>query len=158
MTSDTSNVTHQPPASTKRTKPVHQKRKGISTTVSTIPHPNASVLHTPLDLQPIRDLFNPDNADDAVSISGNGRHFSPSDQLNADFLSFTPTFSHPRGAHKRSARGALESSSTKRLKRSAGLLHSDIDIVSSDASPMFAPSILSGSLPPATQPVVSVPQ
>src|SRR5258706_961453 len=50
VTSDTSNVAQQPPASTKHTKPVHRKQKGFSTSVSLVPHPGASVVHTPLDM------------------------------------------------------------------------------------------------------------
>jgi len=153
VTSDTSNVAQQPPASTKHTKPVHRKQKGFSTSVSLIPHLGASVIHTPLDMQPFRDLFNPDTADDTVSISANGRHFSTSDPVDTEIISFTPTLPPPRSAHKRSANGALESSSTKRFKSNEGLLHSDIEFVSSGASATFGLSP-----PPATQPMVSFPQ
>lgn len=131
---DSSNMAHQPAASPKRTKPVHRKRKDLSTTVPIIPPPNALVAHTPLDLQPFKDLFNPNStAGDAVSVSPNGHHFS-------------------------ATRDVVESSPAKRFKRSGGLLYPELGILSGSDSPILPSSTFSGSLPPVTQPTVSIPQ
>ena len=157
-------MAHQPATSTKRTKPIRRKQKGLPAAV--IPHPNAFVDHTPLSLQSFDNVFHPDTTDDAFSVSAKGHHFSASEdidyQLGADLLPLPMTLPPPRSAHKRSARalgkhraGTLEPSPTKRFKRSDGLLHPDM---SSGTSPMLVPSTMSGSLPPATQPMVSVPQ
>ena len=156
-------MAHQPATSTKRTKTIHRKQKGLPAAV--IPHPNTFVDHTPLSLQPFDNVFHPDTTDDAFSVSAKGRHFSASEdidyQLDADLLPLSMALPPPRSAHKGSARalgkhraGTLEPSPTKRFK-SDGQLHPDM---SSGASPMLGPSTMLGSLPPAAQPMVSVPQ
>lgn len=153
----------------KCTKPIHQKWKGHSTTVFVIPSPNTLIVHMPVDLQPIKDLFNPDAPDDMVSTSANGHHYSASEDLNFQLDTIlqppTPVLCPPMGAQKGSAHvlgkcGAvpLESGPTKQVRRGTGLQYSDTDILLSGTSPELAPSTLLGPLPPATQLMVSVPQ
>lgn len=98
---DTSDTAHQPAPNMKCTKPIHRKQKGHSTTVSIIPGPNALIVHMPLDLQPIKDLFNPDAPDDMVV---NGHHYSASEdpdfQLDTILQPPTPVLLPLAGAQK----------------------------------------------------------
>ena len=152
-------MVHQPTA-----KPVCRKRKGHSKSVPVIHDPNTAIAHTPLDLQPIKELFNQDTADDtATNISTNHHHFLASEDLNyqldVNLLPLTPTLPHPK-TRKRPAHvlGKQNGAShPKRLKTSDGLLPSDIDIVSSGESSILALSTPLRSIPLATQSMVSVP-
>ena len=161
--SNTSNVARQPAPGTKqnrRTKPPHRKQKGITSALVSVPVVHASKTHVPVDLKPIKELFDEDPTDNMVITMA---HSSVSEDV--DYLLDADPFAHPKSARKRPAHaleeqggGASESRYTKRIKRSKGPLPSGIDIASSDASPMFTPLTVSTSLRPATQSMVSVPQ
>jgi hypothetical protein len=121
----------------------------------------ARIAHTPLDLQPIEEVFNEDAANVMVtSTSTNDRPLLDSGdldyELDINLLPSTPTFPHPK-SRKRAGRvlgGQNGPLHPKRLKKSEGLLPSDIDIVSNGESSLSTPL---RSLPPATHPMVSVP-
>lgn len=150
---------HQPAA-----KPVPRKRKGLSRVVPVIHNAKPAIVYTPLDRQPIKELFNQDTADDTITnISTNRHHLLASEDLDYQLdyhpLPLTPTLPHPknrkRSAHVLGKQGGV--SHPKRPKRSEGMLPSDIDVGSSGENPILALSTPSRSLPLVTRPMVSVP-
>lgn len=128
-------------------------------------HPNTAITHIPLDLEPIKEAFNEDTADDPVTNISTNRHpFSASGDLDYPMdiimLPPTPTLPHPKN-RKRPAHvlGKQTSAShPKRLKGNEGPLPSDIDIdiISSGESSALTLSTPLRSLPLATQPIVSI--
>lgn len=152
MPSAAADLVYQPAV---RTKPIHRKRRGITSAlipVPVVPRLGASSVHTPLDLQLTRDLFNEDATKDAAS----DEH-----QLDANPPPPIPASSHRRNARRRPVRspgkqgGTSEFQRAKRFKGGEGLLPSDTDVMSSGVSPMH--SLPTPLLPPATQSMVSVP-
>lgn len=140
MISDASNMSYQPVPVMKRTGPIPGRRKGPSRAASAVPHPTHSAAHTPLDLQPVEDIFNM-NTDDTLSIY----QYSASEAR-------TPTL--PRaGAQKRSSRalgkfgdGDPESSPTRRFRGNDQLPHPASDLLLSRASPALSLPTMSGPL------------
>ena len=74
-------MAHQPAAMS-----VHQKQKGPSKSVH---HPKATITHEPLDLQPIKEVFNENTTDDMVTNVPMSHFSAPKDfdhQLDFDPL------------------------------------------------------------------------
>jgi hypothetical protein len=121
-------------------------------------NPNSLRVHAPLDLQPTKDLFDPDAAVDDISTS------EDLDFLLDYPLHFTQALPNP---HKRCAADALgkfgggtsKLGHSKRSKGSEDLPISDRDTVvrAPGPGPVPALSTLPSPLPQATQPMVNFP-
>ena len=133
-----------------------------------MPNPNSLRVHVPLDLRPIKDLFDLDAAADdvATSTSTNSRHISASEDFDypVETYALPPTRALPNPHKWRAADdlgtfggGTSRSGHSKRSKGSEHLLISDRDTVERAPGPVPAISTPSSPPPWATQPMVSFP-